>query len=665
MAGYIAAVFLLILFAGITCCVLAVLGFLRSTEALRKLRTIDRDLSALREVVAAATRRLNHIEAGEQAAEPISDAREASPALAASRPTATPAIAPVDRPETTAVPPAEWPETTAARVIEAARAGAAAPTGPGAERAQGTMIRPSAPASLTSPVVERPKREETLESQIGGQWFLFVGAAVLVLGVGFFVKFAFDNHWIDETARVIIGGLIGLALAGGGAWFVRREYRLYGQILTGAGYAVIFISLYAAFAFYGLIDRMPAFLLFAATAAAAALSADHFDSPGLALMAIVGGFITPFLIGGDTDAQVTLLGYDALLVAGTMFLAHRRSWPLLNLASFLLTGVTFFGWATRWYTPAKFLPTEIFLVLFCAMFLYVLVEAGKKHDENSRVVTKVLWAGPVVFHIASLNNLFQHSEALLVYLSISSAIVVAASARAGRPWVRLIAWFAASCRFSHGLPATASRSGGSRRVSVLIALYRMHLLAQAEHLWRSSKEPDLVDITLFHLNGLALFDGLYILFDRMLPAHTAIVALALAAWSGALAVMSRRISREAPAQGLALAFGMAGFAIGLQFDDWWAVVGWAAEATAIMWTGTHHPPRVDAAWRRRPADGGAGPAHRRRVLRNASRLHGGVESEGRIDPGDRGDDLPARATSTGGRARTSQGEGENATSRAW
>ena len=47
-----------------------------------------------------------------------------------------------------------------------------------------------------------PSAQESLESRIGGHWLLYVGTAALVLGIGFFVKYAFDNDWITETGRV-------------------------------------------------------------------------------------------------------------------------------------------------------------------------------------------------------------------------------------------------------------------------------------------------------------------------------------------------------------------------------------------------------------------------------------------------------------------------------
>ena len=42
----------------------------------------------------------------------------------------------------------------------------------------------------------------------------------------------------------------------------------------------------------------------------------------MAVMAVGGGFLTPFLVGGDVDAQVTLFSYLALCSSPA-----RCGWP--------------------------------------------------------------------------------------------------------------------------------------------------------------------------------------------------------------------------------------------------------------------------------------------------------------------------------------------------
>ena len=102
---------------------------------------------------------------------------------------------------------------------------------------------------------------EALESRIGSRWLLYVGVIAIVTGASYFEKLAIENHWVNETWRTIQGGLAGLALVAGGLRIARNGYRRYGQILAGAGIAILYVSMYAAFNFYHLIGHPAAFVV--------------------------------------------------------------------------------------------------------------------------------------------------------------------------------------------------------------------------------------------------------------------------------------------------------------------------------------------------------------------------------------------------------------------
>ena len=210
-----------------------------------------------------------------------------------------------------------------------------------------------------------------LEGRIGGRWLLYTGVLVLLIGVSFFLKYAFDNAWINETGRVASGGLAGLALIAGGWRLARRDLAAFGQALIGTGLAVLYLSIYAANNFYELIDRLPAFALMAAVTIAAAVIADRQRSQALAFIAVGGGFLTPFLVSGAEDVQLTLFTYDALLIAGTLVLARRHDWVALNALSYVLTSLTVLVWAFEHYRDAMWLRTLLFLTLFCVMFIQI------------------------------------------------------------------------------------------------------------------------------------------------------------------------------------------------------------------------------------------------------------------------------------------------------
>jgi putative effector of murein hydrolase LrgA (UPF0299 family) len=474
---------------------------------------------------------------------------------------------------------------TAAR--EAADAGEARPAisapAPAAVSPVASPLSPIAgPAAATAAA---PAGRESLESRIGGRWLLYVGTAVLVLGIGFFVKYAFENDWINQTGRVLIGTAAGLVMIAGGHHFARRGYALYGQIVAGGGFASLYVSVFAALSFYGLIGRPAAFGLMVLITAGAALAAEVYRSQGLAVFAVAGGFLTPFLVGGGQNAQVVLLSYDAMLAAAAMVLAARRGWPALNLVSYAFVLVTFLAWADRFYTPAQWVPTQVFLAIFAVLFTGAGVRTWRSGGVTGDAVGVLLLTAPLVFHAGSVANLQPHWMALLLYLTVAAVVGVAASMKTDRAWLRLAVFALVAPVLWQFIGEHGSPGWRLAPAVVALAIYAMNLLAIAERMARRTGRWFKADVLLFHVNALGLFAGLYAIIDPVATAWTPALALAVAAWHGALTWAWRDTSEEASLNSLAVAFAMLGFAIGLQFDRWWAVVGWGVESAAVVWVG--------------------------------------------------------------------------------
>jgi len=491
-------------------------------------------------------------------------------------------------------------ETELRRLQLAAKRAAAAqdtaPAPPPESLAPAVAAAPVKPAEFKRPVeapvpVPAPARapvaglDESLESRIGGRWLLYIGTAALVIGIGFFVKYAFDNDWIGEAGRVLIGAAIGLAMILGGHRVARRGYPLYGQIVAGGGFAALYISVFAALTFYGLIGRPAAFGLMVLVTAGAALAADAHRSLGLALFAAAGGFLTPFLVGGGENAQVVLLSYDAILATGTMVMASRRNWPILNVVSYAFVLGTFASWADSYYTPAQWVPTQVFLTIFGTLFTGAGLRAQRTGTGSAGMVGVLLVTTPVIFHAASVANLQPHWLALLLYLTLASVAGVAASMKLDSAWLRLAVFVFVAPVLWLWIDKHAGPGWLLAPAAVALAIYAMNLVAIGERLARQAGRWLKADLLLFHGSALGLFAGLYAIFDPVATSSMPLLALALAAWHGCLTWFWRGTSEEAGLNSLAVAFAMLGFAIGLQFDLWWSVVGWAFEAAAIVWVG--------------------------------------------------------------------------------
>lgn len=152
---------------------------------------------------------------------------------------------------------------------------------------------------------------------VGGNWLARIGIVALVIGIGFFLKLSFDNNWIGETGRVVLGIVCGLALLGGGELWQKR-YPIWAQPLTGGGIAVLYLSIFAAFSLYDLIDNVTAFGLFFLITLAAAGLALKYDSMAIAILGIIGGFATPLLLKDELPDQRLLIAYILILDLGVL-----------------------------------------------------------------------------------------------------------------------------------------------------------------------------------------------------------------------------------------------------------------------------------------------------------------------------------------------------------
>jgi uncharacterized membrane protein len=442
---------------------------------------------------------------------------------------------------------------------------------------------PTAKAASPAPPADR----EALESRIGSRWLLYIGVVAIVIGVSYFEKLAIDNHWVNESWRVIQGSVAGLVCVAAGLRIAKNGYRLYGQILAGAGVAILYVSTYAAFNLYHLISHPVAFALMSAITVLGAWLANSQGSQGLAIVAVTGGFATPFLLPTGTDSEIALFGYNTILIVGTMWLARRRDWPVLNGISYVFTALTVLSWAAVFYRPSTYLTTESFLTVFCGLFLYGLHSTNQSARASAPFVRLILWTAPLGYYVLSLANLFDHSVALLVYLVILALVGVLTGTRTSA-WIRLLFWFAVAAPLTFWTAAHAGESawitGGQAAWSGVYVLYLAALFAAMGGELATFGEAD---VALLHLNALVTYFGLYLLPG---PGHTdrgALMAAGFAVLNGGLAYLVRNRSRDQALHFIALAGTFAVIVIALAFHGPWITIGWATEGVLVTWLGLH------------------------------------------------------------------------------
>lgn len=116
--------------------------------------------------------------------------------------------------------------------------------------------------SLNKPkdVRSSKRKQVNYEKFIGENLFGKVGILIFVIGVGFFVKYAIDQDWINETFRTILGFLTGAALLAV-AGRLQKNYRTFSSLLAGGAFAVFYITVAIAFHYYHLFSQTVAFII--------------------------------------------------------------------------------------------------------------------------------------------------------------------------------------------------------------------------------------------------------------------------------------------------------------------------------------------------------------------------------------------------------------------
>ena len=241
---------------------------------------------------------------------------------------------------------------------------------------------PPVPHIPPRPAIHVPVQSDPdLESRIGSHWLNRIGIAALLIGVSYFLKFAFDNNWIGPAGRVTIGLLAGIAIVIWSERFRTHGYKAFSYSLKAVGFGTLYLSLWAAFHLYNLVPSGVAFVMMLAVTAAAAAMALAQDAQILAAFALAGGFSTPLLLSTGENREVALFGYVAILDVATLVLVTFKPWRRLLVMSYAGTLLLYIGWYSEFYSRDQLALTLAFATVFFAVFAIAPLITLQPEDE--------------------------------------------------------------------------------------------------------------------------------------------------------------------------------------------------------------------------------------------------------------------------------------------
>jgi uncharacterized membrane protein len=526
-----------------------------------------------------------------------------------SRTVVVPAPSPTEAPLAPTIAPDMAPAAPSPQPSMQAPDGADAPPAPHV---------PAAPAAATP-----PPASPGLEERLGTRWVVWVGGLTLALGGLFLVRYSIEAGLLGPAARVFFGGLFALALLAAGEWTRRKESMSaiaplpianIPAILTAAGTAVAFGTIFASYALYDFLSPATAFMALGLVALAT-LAAALLHGPALAGLGVVGAFVTPILVSSDKPDFWALYVYIAIVTAAAFGLARIRMWRWLAITTIVLGAL----WSLVAMGSPGLLSPHAFSVMAGFALAAALVVAGflfgpaagpGKIEPISSVSLGVYLFAATLMVVA-----YRHTDPAMIVFSImiAATILIAWRTDAASGALPAAAVFVALVFLSwavRGNPEWLVAPGGAMKgvgPDALAGSVQMHLIAAfvfaagfgvSGFLAQGRSEHATVPVI---WSAVAVATPLWLLIatyahiahlDRSIP--FAIAAVVLAA---AFAYATERLSSREPRPGQAIAAALfatgtlAALALAFTFalDKGWLTIALALMSLGTAWISLRRP----------------------------------------------------------------------------
>lgn len=227
-----------------------------------------------------------------------------------------------------------------------------------------------------------PDKKHSFEEDMGMKWFARIGIVALVIGAGFFIKYAIEMNWINHLTRIILGCLFGAGLIVFGSIISKNEdYARWAKTLIGGGFAFTYFVVFSAYHFPEYqraigISQTIDILLLILIALVAVLYSIKDNSQIIAAESFFLGYLTSYL---SNDFGTLSLVYSLILTFGLVSVVCYKRWPLIGLGGVPAAYAAYLLWMSGNSQP--FIYTSIVLVSTFLAFSIQSFFLMKKQDS--------------------------------------------------------------------------------------------------------------------------------------------------------------------------------------------------------------------------------------------------------------------------------------------
>lgn len=274
-----------------------------------------------------------------------------------------------------------------------------------------------------------------LEEYLGENLLNKIGIFMLIVGVIMLINFGIDSGFIGNIGQLFIGFTVGGILLTLSHRERNSSKNTSASYLIG-GMIILYYSANLLFEYYSVESQIWAYGINLLITSIAVILAIAHNRKHLALVSILGGYITAFIVVGfETTNYAALFAYLLLLNIIALAIAHRKEWSIINIFTFGISLILFDGWV--FFTDLNIGSNAVTALAFASFYyitfflMNVVYSMGKKQRLKGfnytmllvNVISYVIVISYVLYQIDSFGHLGTFIFGLAVFNSIYSYLL--------------------------------------------------------------------------------------------------------------------------------------------------------------------------------------------------------------------------------------------------
>lgn len=263
-----------------------------------------------------------------------------------------------------------------------------------------------------------------IENLFFGNIFNKIGAVVLIIAFGIFLKFVSQYIEFTPLLKITLSFIAGAGMVFGALYLFKSDkMHNYASALMGSGFGVLFITAYCAFALYQMLNIYTASLAAILLLIFSYLIAKKYKSISTFIIGLIGAYLSPVIIGSNSLISINYLFSYLIFVnlVSIAYVAENASKTPFNYANMIITSLFVHMWAIKSGKPLIVLP-----FIFWAMYLLFDMYLIKLVPKNK---TYLCWVNFIVMASFLILNYFENEKYLVSLGTLLIGLIYSLCAR--------------------------------------------------------------------------------------------------------------------------------------------------------------------------------------------------------------------------------------------